>query len=264
MIDVLHVVGYIKIGYLIMQGVFEVKKNENCDYDIECNIISKYVKNGIPQEQEKLYNYIEKFTSIIKSLNGTNKNIKYEYFNKVVSIAQSGLVGPNAQPKLTINALDSLKEEIIINEAGRIKNSYMRYLGFIALIIVLIGTVLVWIFNKYKLYFINKFIFVFQGSMIGAWISFGARKVELKFEELSIIENDRLNPIIRLIFIGISSVVLLLFIDSEIITFSVGGFKSQNISNSIESQILLGVITGLLEYKVSIGIFNKASNIIDL
>ncbi|NFT58433.1 hypothetical protein FDF33_14810 [Clostridium botulinum] len=247
-----------------MQGVFEVRKNEQCDYDIECNIISKYAQNKIPEEQEKLYIYVEQFTSIIKSLNMTNKGIKNEYFNKVISIAQSGLTGPNAQPILAMKSLDSLKEEIVINEGGRIKNSYMIYLGIVALAIILIGTVLVWIFNRYKFYLFNKYIFVFQGSMIGAWISFGARKVELKFEELSIIENDRLNPIIRLIFIGISSVVLLLFINSEIITFSVGGFKSENICNSIESQVLIGVIAGLLEYKVSIGIFNKASNIIDL
>lgn len=247
-----------------MKGVFEVTKNENCDYDIKCNIISKYVNNGVPDEQQELYNYIEKFTSIIKSLNTTNKDIKDKYFNKVLSIAQSGLTGPSAQPKLAKKALDCLKEEIIINEGGRIKNNYMRNLGINALIIIFIGAVLILVFNEIELYFINKYIFVFQGTMIGVWISFGARKVELKFEELSIIENDRLNPIIRLLFIGVSSIILFLFINCGVITFSIGGFKSENINNSIKSQILLGIISGLLEYKVSIGIFNKASNIIDL
>lgn len=247
-----------------MQGVFEVLKNTEIDYDINFNIIPEYASQGIPEKQQKLYISIERVTSIIKCLKGSDKRTKDKYFDKSLSIAQVGLTGTNAQPELAIRSLEALKEEIILNEGERIKNEYMKCLGIYALIIIFISILVIFIFNHYKFYLLNKYVYTFQGAMVGTWISFGARKVELKFEELSIIEKDRLNPKIRLIFVGISSIILLLFINSGIITFSVGGFKSKDIPNSIELQFLIGIISGLLEYKISIGIFKKASSIIEL
>lgn len=244
-----------------MQGCFEVIRNDNCEYDIECRVIATYSQDGIPEEQNKLYCEVERTTSIIKSLKFTNKIKKDEYFEKLVTLTQIGLTGPAAQPELAINSLYLLQEDVVNCESGRIKNKYMIDLGKYGLILIGISFFLLLILNYFNIDIgeINKYIYTFCGSVIGAWISFGARKIELKFEELAFIEKDKLNPIIRLIFVGVSSMILLLFIDSEIVKFQIGNITNKQIVTSIKLQVLLGVIAGLIEYKLAINLFNKAN-----
>ena len=45
--------------------------------------------------------------------------------------------------------------------------------------------------------------YTWLGAMVGAWVSYGARKFQLEFEDMSLIEKDMVEPIIRLIYIGI-------------------------------------------------------------
>ncbi|OSA97797.1 UNVERIFIED_ORG: hypothetical protein B2H98_06950 [Clostridium botulinum] len=245
-----------------MQGCFLVSKKQGSKYDIDCARIDEYCKDGIPVEQHNLYCSVEDVAKVIRSLKMTNDDIKNEYFSKLLTLSQAGLVGKNAQPELAMDSLEKLKAEMLVNESGRIKNKYMIHLGIAGVSIIALASILSLMFYHLGISYLNKYIFIFQGAMIGTWVSFGARKVELKFEELSIIEKDRLNPLIRLIFIGISSEILFLFINSEIVTFQVGNISSGNIANSVDLQVLLGVISGLLEYKLAIDVFNKANSII--
>lgn len=247
-----------------MQGCFEVKNDENSEFDVNCGVIGKYSENGIPDEQMQLYKNIESTSSIIKSLDRTDKEIKKDYFGKLISLAQVGLAGPNAQPLLAMNSLNALKHDILIKESGRIKNKYMILLGEWALSLIVINIIVSGYLHKFDIYTLDRYIYTFIGAMIGTWISFGARKVELNFDDLSIIEKDRLNPIIRLIFVGITSGILMLFISSGIIEFSIGGLGSKEIMDSIELQVLIGIIAGLIEYKLAVGIFNKANDMIKI
>lgn len=247
-----------------MQGCFETKINEQSKYDIDCSIIPKYSQDEIPQEQCELYVEIENVSSIIKSLINTDDSIKDEYFKKLLTLAGAGLSGPNAQPLLAMESLKALKQDMLIKEGGRIKNKYMISLGIVAFSFFMISNILILVFNYMQIYAINKYIYTFSGAMIGTWISFGARKVELKFEELSVIEKDRLNPTIRLMFVGLSSVILILFINSGIVEFSVGGLSSHEINSSIELQVLMGIMSGLVENKLAVGLFNKANDIVKL
>jgi len=91
-------------------------------------------------------------------------------------------------------------------EGQRIKNNYMINLGKIAIIINIAA------FGIY-LFVNNQFptadpaftagAIVWIGAMLGTWVSFGARKHIMTFKELSVIEDDRMNPLMRLIYIGI-------------------------------------------------------------
>lgn len=247
-----------------MQGCFEVTENDKSKYDINCALISKYSEDGVCKEQLDLYKLIEEACSIIKSLEKTADKVKRSYFEKILSLAQVGLTGPNAQPELALASLKSLKQDIVIKESGRIKNKYMISLGIWSVSLIFVGLLALIITNYFKVYTIEKYIYTFIGAMIGTWVSFGARKVELKFEELSVIEKDRLNHILRLIFVGISSNILLLFISSGIFEFSIGGLGSKEILDSKELQVLVGIIFGLIEYKLAIGLFNKANDIIKI
>lgn len=108
-----------------------------------------------------------------------------------------------------------------------------------------------------------KYIYTYIGSAVGSWISFNARKLHLEFQELCIIEQDGLKPIFRIIHNGLCAIIVMLFIDTNIISISISEFNTNMINSSIEMQVLLGIIIGLIDYQISPKIFNKASSLID-
>ncbi|HHD2603648.1 hypothetical protein ACV3R5_06110 [Clostridium perfringens] len=245
-----------------MKGCFYVKENDKSEYDIQCLKKDENCDGSIPEIQTKVYLMSEDISKVIRLLIGTNKEKKDEYFDKLLSATRVGLVGDNAQPEMALLSLEKLKSEMLLNESGRIKNNYMTILGIASFIMIVISSIIIFILKEKNIFYLNKYIFIFQGAMIGAWVSFGARKIELKFEELGIIEKDFLNPILRLILIGTCSIILYLFISCNIVSFKVGSFSSDLVNTSIEAQYLFGIICGLLEYKIAINIYDKASTIV--
>lgn len=246
------------------RGYFLVAENKEISWDIKCELHHEYAKEQVPQDQAELYIEIEQVNNVIRELKYTAESRKKEYSQKLLTLAQAGLIGETAQPNLAKLSLKELKEEILIREGGRIKNKYMIKLGIIALalgfISIIIGASI--LDNCYKTF--SAYFFVWAGAMAGTWISFGVRKISIRFEDLHMIEEDRMNPFIRLMFIGLTSVLLLLFLKSGIVTITVGTFNSVSIDTNIEFQLLLGSIAGLAEYKLTIDLFNKASSILKL
>ena len=64
--------------------------------------------------------------------------------------------------------------------------------------------------------------YTWLGAMTGAWISYGARKFQLEFEDMSLIEKDMVEPTIRLIYIGVCSLIFELFLSCGVATITVG------------------------------------------
>lgn len=246
------------------KGCFEVDENSECPNDIRCGVIPEYAGEKLPENQKNLYDEVERTNTVIQSLKNTRYETKREYFNKLLSLAQVGLTGENAQPEVAISALNLLKEQICTREGGRIKNQYMMQLGINATIMVLISFGVLIICDKMNINECRPYLCTFLGSQIGTWLSFGARKVKLSFDELHIIEEDRLGPWIRLIFIGITSIVFMLFINSGIVQIAIGSISIEDIRKSVELQILIGTMCGLLEHKLAIGILHKTNEIISI
>ena len=240
-------------------GYFIVSKKENKNYEIEFIILKK----EIPADFQNLYVKIEKTLNIIKTLKNTSEEIKENYFEELLSIAQVGLVGEKANPNIAKKALELLKDEIIIVEGQRIKNEYIKDLGIKASILIGILTILyIGIHNNSSIRTIENYIMVFIGSIIGTWVSFGARKVNITFEQLSIPEEDMMDTWIRLIYIGISSMIFMLFLNTGIVKIEIGGINSTKIAVSYELQLLIGIICGLIESKIGLRIYNQANKII--
>lgn len=248
-----------------MKGYFLVSSNtENEKFDIKCEIHPDYAKEVIPKEQQGLYVEVESANNIIKSLINTKDDVKQKYFEKLLSLAQVGLVGETAQTELALKSLEKLKEEMLLIEGQRIKNYYMKKLGIGALIIGGIPTciylAIIRLFSWMNIF--NMYIMVWIGSMIGTWISFGARKFTISFEQLSILEEDMMSRYIRLIYVAICSIVFLLFLNSHIINIDIGKVSTSNINDSWQLQIIIGIICGLVESKLGINIYKKATTII--
>lgn len=246
-----------------MQGYFIVFPNKDEQFDIRCELHPEYAKETIPSDQEALYCEIESANNVIKSLSNTKDELKAKYFNKLLSLAQAGLVGETAQPDLASKSLNKLKDEMILSEGQRIKNDYMKKLGIKAIVLCVIVFVLYCIFQYCEfLQPFSMYCLSFIGALSGTWISFGARKFNITFEQLSLLEEDMMEPSIRLLYIGVCSIVFMLFLNTQLISISVGGISTATIKESYEMQLSIGVLCGLIESKIGINIYQKAVNIL--
>lgn len=241
-----------------MKGYFLVRENPNESFDILCEV-NEELAGEIPEEQAVLYTEIETVCNIIKSLNNTDEERKRKYFNKLLSLAQVGLTSENAQTQTATIALKKLKEEMIMIEGKRIKNQYMIKLGIIAIIM---GSILFIISCLCSNASVDMFLITWIGSLIGTWISYGARKFEIKLEDLSVIEKDMMEPSIRLVYIGLCAVIFELFFITGFLEIKVGNITTVNIQNDVMMQLLFGVICGLVESKLGINIYNKANSVV--
>lgn len=247
-----------------MKGYFVVYENEDEQFDIKCDLRPD-VEDNVPEEQSLLYSEVESTCNVLKALDKTSDETKRKYFKKLLNLAQVGLVPEHgAQPEMAMIALEKLKAEMLHIEGKRIKNQYMKRLGITAMILsILFGCAMGIVFCFLRNNVFCMMGYTWLGAMVGAWVSYGARKFQLEFEDMSLIEKDMLEPIIRLIYIGICSLIFELFLSCGFVTITVGNITTESIINHEEIQILMGIICGLVESKMGIDIYKKANSVIE-
>lgn len=246
-----------------MKGYFVVSSNPDEQFDINCSLHPEYAKETVPIDQETLYVEVESTNNVIKSLHNTEDEVKTKYFNKLLSLAQAGLIGKTAQPRLALKSLNKLKDEMILIEGRRIKNDYMKKLGIEAFIFSIITFIAYLLFQYHETTQIFSMYFLaFIGALLGTWISFGARKFNITFDQLSLLEEDMMEPAIRLIYIGVCAIVFMLFLNIQLISFGIGNVSTLTIKENCEIQLSIGVLCGLIESKIGINIYQKAVNIL--
>lgn len=244
------------------KGFFRVFRDTENPSDIHFQQIELADGEVIPEEQLKLRDEVDNAQTSIRMMFINEPEKFEEYFKSLLSLAQLGLVGSSANPSLASRALSSLKHEILAREGGRIKNQYMRELGKAALIFglpVLLLGVLIHQFAS-NMATLLSYLFLWVGSMAGVWLSFGSRKIELKFEELNVLEKDRLNPSIRLIFAGLLTIVIGLLISTEAVVFELGGLSTKQFETNIQIPLLIGIFCGLSEQVLSTKVAQHASD----
>lgn len=82
------------------------------------------------------------------------------------------------------------------------------------------------------------------------------------FEQLSLLEEDMMEPSLRLIYIGVCAIVFMLFLNTQLINFGVGDVSTLAIKESYEIQLSIGILCGLIESKIGIKIYQKAVNLL--
>ncbi|RLJ90641.1 hypothetical protein DFR62_0786 [Planococcus citreus] len=207
---------------------------------------------------EELFKSIEYTVTIVKSLKHTKKETKRVYFNKLLSLARVGFLGVSPQPKLAQTSLDLVKQEILLIEGHRIKNRYMKLLGIGALVSIVACWIVYGVFSSItNITPLIGYFSVWTGSMVGLWISFGARKLTFQLDDLSVLEKDNMNIYIRLPYIGLCAIIFFLLLNSEIFSFEIGETSFEAITGRTEFQLLIGVIAGLFESKLGSSIYEK-------
>lgn len=245
-----------------MKGYFCVCENPNEKFDISFQV-RETVEDDIPEEQQELYLNAEKTCNVIKSLENTDESTKKKYFDKLLSLSQVGLVPEYAQTKASKLALEKLQEEIVLVEGKRIKNSYMKTLAINVLILAVITSVGAGLIDVYLHFSMVWNVWaVIMGALIGTWVSFGARKFEICFDDLASLEKDKMNPWIRLIFISVASVIFVLFMNAGIVEIKIGGIDTATAFESLETAFIIGLICGLVESKIGVNVYEKAVGLI--
>ncbi|WP_273327843.1 hypothetical protein [Vallitalea guaymasensis] len=237
------------------KNYFIVAQKEDDSLDIDVQVIN--IADDIPEKLQELYDKIEKTKNVIASLTYSKDEDKKKYIGKLLTIAQVGLVAQ--QPEMAELAIERLKDEITIKEGGLIKNQYMRTLGIHALILLVLA-----VFIGIVIKGINEYAFGWAGAMAGVWLSFGIRKVTFNFNNLHIVEDDRLSTITKLLFMGLITIFVILLLKSRIIIIELGNINTSTIDTNIEGALLIGFICGLLENNLAQNIYSKAKDIMKL
>ena len=248
-----------------MKGYFVVYENEEEQFDIKCDLRPN-INDEVPESQSLLFSEVEGTCNVLKALDKTSDEVKRKYFKKLLSLAQVGLVPENsAQPQMALIALDKLKTEMLHIEGKRIKNQYMKRLGITAaLLSAFVGGAMSLLCFLLKSNVFCMMGYTWFGAMVGVWISYGARKFKLEFEDMSLIEKDMLEPLIRLVYIGICALIFELFLSCGIATITIGSITTESLKNNVEIQILIGIICGLVESKIGIDIYKKANSVLEI
>jgi hypothetical protein len=176
------------------------------------------------------------------------------YLRKLARIARIGLQNNQIDPAR--QALAGLREEFVMQQAGRVKNNYVR-----RLLVVVVGWVTMLAVAYAMLYLSNKtiddrlplFTWAAIGAAIGTWLSFSIRKVDLGFADLANLETDLLTPFYRVVFVmALTTCVCLLFATGAI-NLVIGNLKTDVFNSPTDPgsdwliSLLVGTLCGISE-----------------
>lgn len=243
------------------KGAFVVYRDKENPRDIHFQLASGDI-NSVPEEQLNLKTEIDKVLIVLRMLFSEKDNGRFEeYFQPLLSLAQVGLVGDNPQPKLSEHTLTELKNEIVAREGGRVKNKYMKRLGINAISIgclpLIAALILNWLAPQLQVF--KNFLLLWFGCMAGVWLSFGARKIRFRFEDLHIPEEDRLEPLVRLVFTGLITIIFGLLFSTGAVEVKVGGILLADFTQNSQIALLFGMVLGFSETILPSILASKAS-----
>ncbi len=98
--------------------------------------------------------------------------------------------------------------------------------------------------------------------MIGTWLSFGLRRPKIVFKDLASIEDDMVEPAIRLIFTGLISFTIALIFACGMVNVNVGGLNSANLLAHGSSALLIGLLLGVSEQALPGALTRRASQFV--
>ena len=107
----------------------------------------------------------------------------------------------------------------------------------------------------------KAFLIAAAGAAIGTWLSFSIRRVELSFSQLAILEEDVLDPSVRIVFvIGLALTACLLFW-TGVLNIQIGELNTNAAFFMQKGSVamLIGVLLGLSERALATAISGRAA-----
>jgi hypothetical protein len=188
------------------------------------------------------------------------------YQGKLLGIAQTGLQIP-ADPNSARQWLEALREDIRLREGPRVKNAYMMNLGVAAAGLAAVSAV-VYLFLRnnpeasHLLYAYRNLFVLLTGTMIGTWLSFGLRRPKIEFKDLSALEEDMMEPAVRLIFTGLIAITIAFVFATRMVNVNIGGLNSARLLDNGSSALLIGMLLGVSELALPGVLTRRASQFV--
>lgn len=191
-----------------------------------------------------------------------------DYLRSLAGIARVGLMNSDStQTPFAAEALVTFKEEVVAREATHIKNAYVWRLGVAAAIAIAICTLLYFAIPKYFVWAVpySNFCLLWAGAAAGTWLSFSLRRPVLQFTDLALLEEDRLRPEFRILFVLVLTTVVGLFFWTGMVAVEIGAFKTSAIKlvgaeRLPEVPILIGMLCGIAERSMSTVVSRRAED----
>jgi hypothetical protein len=188
---------------------------------------------------------------------------------RLVAIGKLGL--QDLHVELGTLALNGFRADFVAQEAGKIKNAYLRSLGLIS-----IGTALAFLIFYFLVtenardasgfwHYYWVFLIAGAGAAIGTWLSFSMRRVTLGFDELGVLEEDRLDPSIRVIFVVALTMVICLLFWTGAVNLEIGNLKTSGLADPSSKlplgaiSLLVGIFCGIAERTLATAISGRAA-----
>ena len=219
-----------------------------------------------PDDYSALQIDVERTLTVLKVLFFPKQRNKYdEYFSRLADLARAAL--GQDQVRLGGMALLALQNEIVTRESGPVKNAYIRRLGGWALLFGMFATV-AYLYCRYgytsavpELHRFREFFSMLAGCFLGTWLSFSIRRVQLTFDDLARLEQDSLDPSIRLLFVAGLTIVVGLLLATKAIVITIGGFNSAFLDSGTAA-VLIGCLCGIGEMGLPTAIAQRASEFV--
>ncbi len=229
--------------------------------------IDKGAPQPPPKEQVELHIEIERVLSIVQKLylaHASRPHARFRrYYVRIFRLAQLGLDGGNASPDMAKVALDKVKQDLIDDEAGRVKNGHLMTLGravvacglpilagYLLLTLLPVAWLDPWL---QKLGILRataaNFCLLWLGCFIGVWLSYGIRTATITLADLTVTDADRLVPSLRLVFAGLMTMLLGMLFTMGIVEIKLGGFAVSQIAEARNATLafLVGALCGISE-----------------
>lgn len=176
---------------------------------------------------------------------------------------------------LAAQSLESFREEFVATHAGRVKNRYLVRLGGWCLLVAVVTLALYcgvrfWLAPtcsspvpmadwRRPIFELRNFLLLATGTAVGVWLSFALRRVVLSFLDLATLEEDRLDPQIRVFFVVLVAGVAGLLLWTGAVSVGLGNFQP-DVQNHGLWAVLLGLLLGIAERTITTAVYRRASD----
>lgn len=244
------------------EGAFEISNEE----DLENYDIKPKDNVEVPKTQREFQQRVYATRGVLKLLReqGVFENeqtVLKEFQTRILETARAGLT-EYVQLELAVGALEQVREELVIRKGKRVVYRYLTRLAWWCLSGVGVGVLFV-LASAYKLApWLVGYGPVLIGAMAGAWLSVASGRRDVAFEDLPNFLGSKVEPAVRMAFVGLLAMIVALFIELGAVTITVGNLAFVDFSTSTTAALLLGVITGIGERALSVRIIQRAREIV--
>jgi hypothetical protein len=263
--------------------------DEDLAYDIEFNL------DDLPLnvDQEKLVNDVRRALTVVlvvlarkdkstatrmiipivssaiaaKAVRDNISSRRSDYIRKLAYIARVGLSSPGLV-RFSNSLLESFKNDFVSREADFIKNRYVEVLGQHALVI---GGIFLLVYGLADIFGVRhgclhtyrSFLAMGAAACAGTWLSFSLRRVTLGFTDLANLDEDRLKPAMRLLFVVGLTWVIGVFLINNLVDFRIGNVPlAKELLTSGKIAVLLGVICGISERALASAVSRRSDDVL--